>query len=762
MSTRFKTLGRQSHPFGRVELEMATKDGVLTIQAHRARDLFNGVVDPSLKFQLRVHLVPRAEPAVLVHTLFKPLRPPRDSPFKKSSKIHAGTCCPIFNEVFQWQLEKLHGHEIEFQVAVALVSSEPMSSSGSLCAGCFVLPLHQLASTQHAVRRWFWLLDPNVGLTTYEVVAFDVLEPPRGAKGEDDVQIGGRLATLANSKINGTYQWSQYTYCGRPVFYHSKEALALYWVAQKSAWVISDSAGSPAPFAFVVDDKPHPGDTTKVWHVFSKDVEYGPFQGSFRSTPGVFEVDRALKASRYGATLLEPALISRERVSSIPRPPVAVLTHGANAEARNEARARAMNQLADSHALATRLLQAMQAMRMAIQGDLGPLQTDSIFLNTNELCDAAANSLKILQDLVRREQGAKGTIGAALQRVSDLLSSPLQTFARGLHNALAAVKALREKGGPGARAVSAYEKKLNLDLAEALQSVGNQAKVYMTLIGGVLEATASTHSDYQALSKVHGSFAVIHREMDQAHARHGHTASRSPSELLESLFVSELPPPDDAPRASINTDGQDTLPRRTSNRPTPTGSAYSPAVMGLSRRMSLVPDAPLDEDELPVAENHTASAAAQPPTRNPATQRASALPVVTETADSPPPDSGKPTRTWLHGAISKVEADEALELRKIDGQFLLRQRSPDSEDIVMSLTFRGKPTHHLVMRDAGGRWLINRKQYGPPTDDLDNLLRLLAASQPPAGWPQRITDFVPNAEATREDVRRDSQFLGLA
>lgn len=50
-----------------------------------------------------------------------------------------------------------------------------------------------------------------------------------------------------------------------------------------------------------------------------------------------------------------------------------------------------------------------------------------------------------------------------------------------------------------------------------------------------------------------------------------------------------------------------------------------------------------------------------------------------------------------------------------DGVYLVRQRPGYPADYVLSLNFKGKPTHHLVALDpATNTFLVNKKTYGSP------------------------------------------------
>lgn len=53
-----------------------------------------------------------------------------------------------------------------------------------------------------------------------------------------------------------------------------------------------------------------------------------------------------------------------------------------------------------------------------------------------------------------------------------------------------------------------------------------------------------------------------------------------------------------------------------------------------------------------------------------------------------------------------------------DGTFLLHPR-PDAGKYVLSVVYRGKPTHHLLCREAPGRFVINKSAID--ANDLDEV-----------------------------------------
>ena len=49
----------------------------------------------------------------------------------------------------------------------------------------------------------------------------------------------------------------------------------------------------------------------------------------------------------------------------------------------------------------------------------------------------------------------------------------------------------------------------------------------------------------------------------------------------------------------------------------------------------------------------------------------------------------------------------------VDGQFFIygREGKPQSDEVVLCVIYKGKPTHHL-MQSKEGSWVVNKKSYG--------------------------------------------------
>jgi hypothetical protein len=106
--------------------------------------------------------------------------------------------------------------------------------------------------------------------------------------------------------------------------------------------------------------------------------------------------------------------------------------------------------------------------------------------------------------------------------------------------------------------------------------------------------------------------------------------------------------------------------------------------------------------------------------------------------------------TWKFGSISKAEAEKLLEKDGgyPSGRFLVRDRGSGGKpgDLVLSLNFKNRPTHHLISTKADtGVLTINNKQFGSPKS-IEEAVELLSKTPLPTGWPVQLTEGVVNPE----------------
>lgn len=80
-----------------------------------------------------------------------------------------------------------------------------------------------------------------------------------------------------------------------------------------------------------------------------------------------------------------------------------------------------------------------------------------------------------------------------------------------------------------------------------------------------------------------------------------------------------------------------------------------------------------------------------------------------------------------------------------DGTFLVRERTRFPGDYVLAVVYKGKATHHLVSKENGEYYTVNKRLYGNATT-LEQLIENLSKSTTP-GWPVTLKDFVPDPHA---------------
>ena len=115
--------------------------------------------------------------------------------------------------------------------------------------------------------------------------------------------------------------------------------------------------------------------------------------------------------------------------------------------------------------------------------------------------------------------------------------------------------------------------------------------------------------------------------------------------------------------------------------------------------------------------------------------------------DKPCPSGGGGT-PWLHSTISREKSESLLAnggdiSAENDGRFLIRAREEEGQ-YVLALVFRGKATQHLIMPNKDGNLTVNKKVYGSPTSDVEQLVTTLAVKPP--GWPVELKEFINTSE----------------
>jgi len=103
---------------------------------------------------------------------------------------------------------------------------------------------------------------------------------------------------------------------------------------------------------------------------------------------------------------------------------------------------------------------------------------------------------------------------------------------------------------------------------------------------------------------------------------------------------------------------------------------------------------------------------------------------------------------WLHGAIKRSDAESLV--GTADGTFLVRRRPAKGggvveDEFVLTVVFKGKPTHHGIKRDETGAMCVNGKPHGAKTS-VEDLIGFLDRKR--KGWPVALDKPVAASTTT--------------
>ena len=103
---------------------------------------------------------------------------------------------------------------------------------------------------------------------------------------------------------------------------------------------------------------------------------------------------------------------------------------------------------------------------------------------------------------------------------------------------------------------------------------------------------------------------------------------------------------------------------------------------------------------------------------------------------------------WQNGLTSGKEAAVAELMRfkkpeteKIADGICFFEKHAEAGKTVMNVTFKGRPTRHLIEQNGDGIFTVNRKAFGDHVA-LEGLLRALSMDPLPGGWPVRLAKVV--------------------
>eukprot|EP00041_Stephanoeca_diplocostata_P006426 m.84770 g.84770 ORF g.84770 m.84770 type:complete len:211 (-) comp16355_c0_seq1:159-791(-) len=97
----------------------------------------------------------------------------------------------------------------------------------------------------------------------------------------------------------------------------------------------------------------------------------------------------------------------------------------------------------------------------------------------------------------------------------------------------------------------------------------------------------------------------------------------------------------------------------------------------------------------------------------------------------------------FHNVEKSVGEELIINGANADGDaHILRPKNGGTNEMILSLMYKGAPTHHVIARNDDGVWTINKKAFGGHTD-LNDLLAELAVPGV-KGWPIPLVNPVNN------------------
>ena len=109
-------------------------------------------------------------------------------------------------------------------------------------------------------------------------------------------------------------------------------------------------------------------------------------------------------------------------------------------------------------------------------------------------------------------------------------------------------------------------------------------------------------------------------------------------------------------------------------------------------------------------------------------------------------ETDDPMTEWFHGPLSKNIAEELLladDGAKKKGKFLVRAKKTGTDVLILSVIYKGKPSHHALARKKEGEpFSLNKNDTG--LSSLAEVLTWLREKRPK--WPVALSDGVPNGK----------------
>eukprot|EP00041_Stephanoeca_diplocostata_P031613 m.988954 g.988954 ORF g.988954 m.988954 type:complete len:1536 (+) comp23994_c0_seq4:216-4823(+) len=116
------------------------------------------------------------------------------------------------------------------------------------------------------------------------------------------------------------------------------------------------------------------------------------------------------------------------------------------------------------------------------------------------------------------------------------------------------------------------------------------------------------------------------------------------------------------------------------------------------------------------------------------------------TTKAAPPAQAGGVFNFLHQNISKSQADELLLANGgsgTSGKFLVRSKGSSGTSFVLSVIYKGAPTHHILAQESvGGEFLLNKQPTGETT--IAGVVQRYRTKQPK--WPVPLTEGVSSGD----------------
>jgi hypothetical protein len=102
---------------------------------------------------------------------------------------------------------------------------------------------------------------------------------------------------------------------------------------------------------------------------------------------------------------------------------------------------------------------------------------------------------------------------------------------------------------------------------------------------------------------------------------------------------------------------------------------------------------------------------------------------------------------WVYSTMSSKEAGATV-ANTPDGTYMVRERDDGSESYALTVVYKKKPTHHLLMRNENGQWVVRGHDVGT----WSTMQELVAGlGEPVPKWPVQLQYPHSNSSAPTED-----------